>query len=318
MTINTAAPWHRVSFDTFLNERLPQLLAEHVPLLGYERETVDDYTCQLKLTLASPLGDVHVDYPGLPQPDQEGLFRVKGQQIVVIPYAVYDIIEQAEILCVGEQLYMHIQKHLGKAPDDIPWDSVLVRVWLPLDLWIGEFFDGYTQQSEPGSEVGWTDFIQPLDQTNWLSRHSHLRRLYVKNRRHLFTPGHSGRACPFETPEGPNIGRILVIALGAEIRNDKLLIVDERPEAALGLGAAMIPLLEHNAPERLLMGANMLRQWIVPPTPEPALIQSGNEVDAPGFWCGRNLLTAFISWDADTFEDGIVLSESCARRLSWT
>ena len=96
MTINITAPWHRASFETLLNERLPQLLAEHVPLLDYEWESIDDYTCRLKLTLASPLGDVHADYPGLPQPDQGGLFRVNGRQIVVIPYAEHDDIEQAD------------------------------------------------------------------------------------------------------------------------------------------------------------------------------------------------------------------------------
>lgn len=318
MTINITAPWHRASFETLLNERLPQLLAEHVPLLDYEWETVDDYTCRLKLTLASPKGEVRIDYSGLPQPDQDGVFRVKDQQIVVLPYAEHDDIEQAEIFCVGEQLYAHIQQRLGKAPADLSWDSALLRAWFPLDQWINEFFEGYAHHSGSGAEVGWADFVQLLDQTNWLARQTHLRRLYIKNRRHLFTQGHFGRTCPFETPEGPNIGRILVIAVGAEIRNGKLRIVDENPAATLGLGASMIPLLEHDAPERLLMGANMLRQWIVPPTPEPALVQSGNEVDAPGFWCGRNLLTAFISWGEDTFEDGIVLSESCARRLSWT
>src|SRR5260370_17792070 len=80
----------------------------------------------------------------------------------------------------------------------------------------------------------------------------------------------------------------------------------------------MIPLLEHNAPEQLLMGANMLRQWIVLPSPEPALIQSGMEPDPPNCWCARNLLPAFLPWGEDTYEDGIVLSESGARRLSST
>ena len=44
-----------------------------------------------------------------------------------------------------------------------------------------------------------------------------------------------------------------------------------------------------------------------------ALVQTGNEPDAPEFWCGRNLLTAFISWDGDTFEDAILISVSAAR-----
>ncbi|MFN2108653.1 MAG: hypothetical protein ACK2UI_03240, partial [Anaerolineae bacterium] len=124
-----------------------------------------------------------------------------------------------------------------------------------------------------------------------------------------------GRVCPFETPEGPNIGRVLRVALGAEIQNGKLVVLDERPQAALGLSAAMIPFLEHNDPNRSLMGANMLRQWIPQSTPEPALVQTGNEPDAPHFWNGRNLLTAFISWGTGTLEDSLVVSESCARRF---
>jgi len=309
--MNMNAPWHKASYDRLLNERLPQLLAEHAPLVGYTVTPTDDYTCVLTLTLATSEGDVAVEYAGLPQPDQEGIFQIKGQLMAVVPYAQHDDLVSAEIFCVGEQLEGYLRARLGKAPEDLAWDATLVKAWLPLDLWMSDFF-------EKNSENGWwATFAQQLDETNWLARHSHLRRLAIKQCTHLFTPGHFGRACPFETPEGPNIGRIVQIALGAEIRDGRLVIVDERPEATLGLEAAMIPLLEHNAPKRLLMGANMLRQWLIPPTPEPALIQSGNEPDSPDFWCGRNLLTAFLSWGEDTYEDGILLSESAAQRLAY-
>ena len=79
----------------------------------------------------------------------------------------------------------------------------------------------------------------------------------------------------------------------------------------------MIPLLEHNDPNRLLMGANMLGQWLVPPDPEPALVQTGFEPNAPNFWCGRNLLTAYVSRGADTYEDALTISQSAARRLNY-
>lgn len=313
MTLTTAALWHKASFDTFLNERLPQLLAEHVPLIGYTVTATDEYSCEITVTLASSAGDVVVEYANLPQPDNEGIFQVKGKRLVVVPYATSDDLEQAEIVCVGEQLETYLRKRLGRAPEDLVWDTALLKTWLPLDLWISEFFE----KAGPLPDNDWTTCVQPLDETNWLARQSHLRRLPILNRQYLFRPGHFGRTCPFETPEGPNIGRIVQIALGAEIRDGKLVIVDERPEATLGLEAAMIPLLEHDTPQRLLMGANMLRQWLIPPSPEPALVQSGNEPDAPDFWCGRNLLTAFLTWGEDTYEDGIVLSESCARRLSY-
>lgn len=309
MTISMATPWHRTSFERFLYDYLPQLLAEHVPLLAYTVTSSDPYTCEIALTVAAQTGEISVVYTGLPQPDEDGIFVFKGRRLAVVPSVESEDLAREEVFCVGEQLKIHIGERLGKASADLSWDEALLKAWLPLNLWIEEFFE-----KAPG-EDGWNTFVQPLDETNWLARRSHLRRLAIKNRQRLFPPGHFGRACPFETPEGPNIGRIVQLALGAEIRDGRLLATDERPEAALGLEAAMIPLLEHDAPERLLMGANMLRQWLIPPAPEPALVQSGHEPDAPDFWCGRDLLTAFISWDEDTYEDGIVLSESCAKRL---
>lgn len=309
MTISLSAPWHKLSFTRFLFERLPHVLAELVPLIDYTIASTDQYTCDVTLTVAAPAGEFSVVYAGLPQPDDEGIFQIKGKRLVVVPCATHDDLEQAEILCVGDHLEAYLRERLGKAPDDLRWDAAMVRAWLPLDLWISDFFARI--------EDGWTTYVQPLDDTNWLSRRSHLRRLPIKDRQQLFRPGHFGRGCPFETPEGPNIGRILALALGAQICDGRVEMTDTRPEAMLGLGAAMIPLLEHTTPQRLLMGTNMLRQWLVPPFPEPALIQSGNEPEVADFWCGRNLLTAFLSWDEDTYEDGIVLSASCAQRLSY-
>jgi hypothetical protein len=132
----------------------------------------------------------------------------------------------------------------------------------------------------------------------------------------MFTPGHYGRVCPIETPEGPNTGRILAVARGATIRGGRLEIVDTRPEMTLGLCAARIPFLEHSEPCRLSMGANMLRQWITPSDPQPPLVGTGNEGDDPQYWSGHNLLTAFVPWGLDSFEDAIALSATCAQRLS--
>ncbi len=302
MSVNASAPWHKASFDRFLQDRLPQLLAERLPLAGYHVEAGGRYTCRLVVTLASPTGEVEVTYNDLPQPDEDGLFEIEGQLCVVVPTASHERLEVAEMRCVGEQLYDYVRERMGQAPPDLPWDAALARAWLPLDTWMAEF-------------VG--DTAQKLDTTNWLSRHTHLRRVAVLNREQVIAPGQFGRVCPFETPEGPHLGRLLTVAVGAEIREGKLVVVDERPEAGLGLGASMSPFLEHSDPNRLLMGVNMMRQWIAPPDPEPALVQTGNEPDAPDFWCGRNLLTAFVSWGADTFADGIVISESCARRLDF-
>ncbi len=105
------------------------------------------------------------------------------------------------------------------------------------------------------------------------------------------------------------------IAVGATIRDGRIVIVDERPEAAIGLSASMVPMLEHFEAARTMMGVNMMRQWVAAGAAEPALVQTGGEPDVAGFWCGCNLLTAYVSLGLETFEDGIVISESAARRL---
>ncbi|HLK57382.1 MAG TPA: hypothetical protein VKU00_12505 [Chthonomonadaceae bacterium] len=302
MQLHTSTPWHKASYDRLLQERLPQLLAGKLPLGGYRVELDGDAACRVTMTLLSGQNEIEVTYAGLPQPDSNGLFQFKARPYVVLPTASQDDLALAEIRCVGEQLYEEIAARLGDAPDDLPWDEALARAWFPLDTWVNGFL---------------TRTAQLLDTTNWLSIHTHLRRMMIPNRKRVIAPNHAGRVCPIETPEGPNTGRVLVVALGAEIRDGKLIIVDDDPVAGYGLNGNCVPFREYDEPCRLLMGVNMLRQWITPPDPEPALVQTGCEPDAPGFWCGRNLLTAYVSWGLDSFEDSIVLSESAARRLHY-
>jgi hypothetical protein len=303
MTIDFSTPWHKASFDRFLQESLPQLLAERLPLTGYRAEPTGRYTCHIVVTLDSASGDVVCDFADLPYPDEDGIFEIDGERKVVISLAPTEELDVVEIACVGEQLYDHVAKRLGQAPQNgLPWDAELARAWLPLDEWIDEFM--HDAQS-----------AQVLEDTNWIARHIHLRSIFVMERKSATAPGQLGRVCPFETPEGSNTGRILRVAAGAQIRDGKLVIIDDTPQACLGLASSMIPFLEHDDPIHLLMGANMLRQQIVQSTPEPALVQTGNEPDAPNFWAGRNLLTAFVPWGVDTFAEGIVISESCARRF---
>ncbi len=300
MSICVKTPWHRASFERFLHDTLPQLLAERLPLVGYRVTPENPDTCGVQVVFKSPAGDVQVCYTNIPFPSKEGILTVGSDSYVVLPIASSEALDSADILSVGEQLYADIEARLGQAPADLPWDESMARAWLPLDDWIKAFLSRTAQK---------------LEQTNWLARQAHLRSIWVAQRESDISSSEFGRVCPFETPEGPNIGRILRIAVGAEICDGKLVVSDPRPEAGLGLSASMIPLLEHNDPNRLLMGANMMRQWVPQSMAEPALVQTGNEPDVPDFWIGRNLLTAFVSWGADTLADGIVISESCAQRF---
>lgn len=304
------APWHKASYDRFLQEKLPELLASRVPLASYRTAMNTERTCAITLALESGVEPVELRFERVPVPDENGVFAVSGGRVIVVPVATSEDLGAAEIRCVGEQLYGFVEKRIGEAPRDVEWDKALAKAWLPLGTWIDEFLRVGERLDEPLATTA-----QRLDDTNWLSARCHLRRLLVPKRERAVHSSEHGRVCPYETPEGPNIGHMLSIAAGAEIRDGKLCIVAQTPEAALGVTALMVPQLEHNDANRQLMGVNMMRQWQVPLAPEPALVQTGHEVDAPGFWCGVSLLTAFTSMGGDTYEDGIVLSESAARRF---
>jgi len=307
MAINYSSPWHRASYDAFVNERLPQLLASRLPLAGYSVDQSADYTCRINVTFVGDSGDVVLDY-AIPQPDEDGIFNLNdygGGPLwtkTVVPTASSEDLDTAEIKCVGEQLYDYFNERLADAPEGLPWDETLARKLVPIDAWALEF-------------INTEGAAQFLDRTDWLSTRTHLRRIRIPKREKLIAPGQFGRVCPFDTPEGPNIGHVFSVAVGAEIRDGKLVVVDDSPEAGLGLIASIVPFLEHNDPVHALMGVNMMRQWMTPVEPEPALVQTGNEPDVDGFWCGRNLLTAFVSWGPDTYEDAILVSESCAKRF---
>ncbi len=335
MTLNLDVPWHRESFDLFVHQRLPRLLGERLPLADYRVEQQDPYTFSVKLSLGLGHASVEVEYRDLPRPDRDGLFHIEGNYRVVVPYPDRRALEQARILCVGEQLYDFIDQRLEVAPEQLAWDGDLVRNWLPLDAWMRDFHLGETSQY--------------LQATNWLDRYTHLRRLTLIpvvvepfDDQGVFPYSQYGLVCPYCTPEGPNIGRVLEVARGARIRDGKLERIDNAPDSILGFSASMVPFLEHDDTNRALMGINMMRQWTsaadtaapVHSTgwfrqqydqclaskgnkPEPALVQTGYEPEAPDFWGGYNLLTAFIMWDGDTFEDGLVISESAAARMNF-
>ncbi|MBI2504889.1 MAG: hypothetical protein HYW07_16855 [Candidatus Latescibacteria bacterium] len=335
MALHPATPWHRASFEHFVQEELPRLLGEHFGLIGYQVRETGTYTFALELVLALGEGEVQVTYSDLPQPDREGVFCIEGQHKVVVPHPSQRDLTQARILCVGEQLADFFRMRLGEIPGELPWDRDKVRTWLPIDSWMREFHQNPTSQY--------------LQTTNWLDRHTHLRRLTLipihpepLDSDQAFPPDQLGLVCPLCTPEGPNMGRLLELARGAQIRHGQLVRLDHSPASHLGFSASVVPFLEHDDTNRALMGINMMRQWMAASDPElplpargwfrqyheqlrrsegsrpePALVQTGEEPEAPDFWGGYNLLTAFVMWDGYTYEDGIVISASCAQRLSF-
>jgi hypothetical protein len=304
--IRIDAPWHKESFDRFLHQSLPDLLSSRIPLAGYQVDDTSSNTVSVTIAVATGQFSTQTTFRNVPVPDANGLFQVGETRLVSVPSASNEHVDTATIKCVGEHLLEHIDGRLGGAPDTIEWDEALLSSWVPLDQWLADYL-------RPDPARNW--HVMPVDDTNWLSVRVHLRRLVVSEFNDVIAPGQRGLLCPVECPEGPNLGRVYSISTGATIRDGRLVREDDDPVSMLGLTASMIPLIEYDDSNRALMGANMMRQWLTPGQQEPALVQSGNEPDEPAFWCGRNLLTAFISWGGDTYEDGIVISETAAQKL---
>ena len=333
MAMDVTAPWHKISWDGFLQEGLPSLLADSMALDGYRVESVDTYTCRLHLSVKGANGAVDIVYEDIPQCDELGRFRIDGHTRVVVVRPTQIDLEKADMLCAGEQALEFLASQMGSLPDGIDGSDALATC-LPLSEWIHEFF-----VTEPTSQY--------LQMTNHVDMHTHLRRvtLYTLlgeavDDKYVVHPSQEGRVDLFATPEGPNIGRIFEVTLGATIRDGKLIVVDDAPEKQLGSNASMVPFIEHNDTNRSLMGMNMVRQWVGVPEPdwprdesgawldyfarfdgmkpetEPALVQTGCEADDPYFWKGYNLLTAFMAWDGDTYEDGLVMSESASNKMT--
>ncbi len=328
MSLSVKAPWHKISWDEFVQKELPELLSDRVSLAGYRVVSVDEYTCELHLAVQ---GGQEVVYKNIPQPDEWGRFKVDGFFRTVVPAPTEVDLARAEIRCVGEQLRDYIAERLENMPEML---EEAVGTWMPLGDWIYTFF-----MEEPTSQY--------LQATNLQDMYVHLRRVTLipiigeadEGVENYYHPSHDGRVCPYCTPEGPNLARILEVAQGATIRDGKLVIEDDAPEKRLGIGASVVPFLEHNDTNRVLMGVNMMRQWIGAPGPdmqrdeqgvwhayhaqydgkvlesEPALVQTGCEPRDPHFWTGYNLLTAFMAWNGDTHEDAVVISESAANRM---
>ena len=327
MGLAVKAPWHKISWDAFVQKELPELLADKVSLADYRVVAKDEYTCELHLAAQ---GGATVVYKNIPQPDDYGRFKVDGFFRTVVPVPTEVDLARAEIRCVGEQLRDCLAQRLDGMPEMLE-DSI--QTWMPLGDWMHAFFT-----CEPTSQF--------LQATNWQDMHVHLRRVTLipildqaEGLANGYHPSHDGRVCPYCTPEGPNIARILEVAQGATIRDGKLVIEDDAPEKRVGIGASVTPFMEHNDTNRALMGVNMTRQWIGAPGPdmprdeqgawcayhaqydgkalesEPALVQTGCEPRDPHFWTGYNLLTAFMAWNGDAHEDALVISESAANRM---
>jgi hypothetical protein len=295
-----SADWHRESWNRCLRTELPQLIGQHCDLSTY-RVTRHGNTATVVVGVLNGDQELATQYPHIPIPDVHGVFQIYETPMVVVPLARDERME--DVRCAGEQLHAFLAERIVPCSPGLVDTETALRAWLPLDEWTAEFF----------REIG-----QPLDTRNWLSRATHLRRIRLEAPQDICAEEQLGKVCPYETPEGPWIGRVLTIAVGARIEDGRVVAADAGSSGSgLGAAASYVPYLERTDPARALMGCNMMRQWVPPRVSEPALVQTGNEPEVPEFWCGYNLLTAFTPFGRSTYEDGIVVSESAACRMAY-
>ena len=305
MTLGTkwdSASWHSVSWNRFVNTTLPEMIAQWATLRSY-KVTMGGTNCTIAFEIEGGSEPIAVSYRDIPAPDDDGVFIIDGQAMVVPALATDESL--TEIRSVGEQLGEFIDQRIGAAPDFALQDEATVKAWFPLRELVLLFL---------GENGG------ALDAGNWLAVVTHLRRIRIAS----VTNGGEivpGLVCPFETPEGPNLGRVVTVANGATLRDGSLVRIDSSAEVAgasvLGPSASLIPFIERDDPARVLMGANMMRQWIRPINGQEPLVRSGCEPESPEARCGFSLLTAYISLGRLTYEDGIVLSQSAANRMQY-
>ena len=51
MSLSVKAPWHKISWDMFVQKGLPELLSDRVSLAGYRVVSKGEYTCELHLAI---------------------------------------------------------------------------------------------------------------------------------------------------------------------------------------------------------------------------------------------------------------------------
>jgi len=166
----------------------------------------------------------------------------------------------------------------------MPHDLINAR---PVSRTIEEFM-GFSRVSE---RVDWVNPLAELSQRRRLSvsepsRGTAKRTGYTVRGQH---DSHLGRFCPVERPRYGGVAPALALSLsdfGGLVTScqplDEQHEPDWRPPAPwemLGLGASLVPFLNHDDPEAAAVGIDSLRSAIPPLRPEVALVATGVEAE---------------------------------------
>lgn len=294
--------WHRESMLRLYRSGLRDLLRSKLRVQGY-RCAESGAAVEVSFGVESLRGPIEVGYPGLPLPDDDGVFTLEGRRLVVVPVADSRDLATSRVRCAGEQLLSFLAERVGGGPAFTEWDEDLLRSLVPLDRLILSFLVSVAQE---------------LEAANVYSTIAHLRRLHCPSGTTILPDSQLGLVCPVDQAEKvESIGGILTLCRGAGIEGERIIARSDDPADQLGPTAAAIPFLHHTDPIRAQIGAGQMRQWTAAARAEPALVRTGLEPEDPRVWPGCNLLTAFVSHGKDTYEDSLLVSEAAATRLGF-
>ncbi|PLV58072.1 hypothetical protein [Thermotoga sp. KOL6] len=120
-------------------------------------------------------------------------------------------------------------------------------------------------------------------------------------------PSHKGKLDLFETPESEKIGLVLSMVENA-VYNPKTLSIEKGE--LFSLATAQIPFILHSDGARVLMGSKNLKQAMPIENPEPPIVKTPKSLSV-----GVNAFVVYMLYKGLNFEDGIVVSESLAKKL---
>ncbi|HOJ89256.1 MAG TPA: hypothetical protein PLK95_09975 [Pseudothermotoga sp.] len=118
---------------------------------------------------------------------------------------------------------------------------------------------------------------------------------------------HCGRVDLFETPESEKIGLVFNMCEGSVYDPDNLTI---KKGSNFSLSTLQIPFLTHSDGARILMGSKNLKQCIPLETMEEPILKTPHSLKI-----GINALVVYMLYKGLNFEDGVVVSESFAKRM---
>ncbi|BBE31761.1 hypothetical protein OSSY52_19020 [Tepiditoga spiralis] len=162
-------------------------------------------------------------------------------------------------------------------------------------------------------------FFEPYD-LNYIEKYTNPRKVVYPNEKvneklRLPNKTHIGIVDMLETPESKKIGLTLSLIDSENLKYDfKNFKFKRDNENILSFATKQIPFILHSDGARILMGSKNLKQAVKVKDAEKPLISTGNEKD----FIGVNALTIYGLFKGFNFEDGIVVSESFAKKMETT